>query len=865
MGEDDRTRRIEDLITDAADRIARGDMVDTELLIRANPDLPELRERLHALKREEAVADLTPGSTTSIPDPPQPERIGPYLIRGKLGEGGFGIVYLAEQIEPVSRRVALKVIKPGMDSRAVLARFETERQALAMMDHPNVAKVFDAGTTDEGRPYFVMEYIRGIPITEHCDRNRLGIDQRLEFFITVCEAVQHAHQKGVIHRDLKPSNVLVYYQDDKPVPKVIDFGVAKAIDQRLTATSLFTEIGQLVGTPAYMSPEQADMTAQNIDTRSDIYSLGVLLYELLTGSLPIDLRTIRSAAFQEIRRIIREVDPEKPSTRFRGLLTSGGEDSVRAGEFAQKRRVDAHALAGLLSGDLDWITMRALEKDRTDRYATASEFAADIRNHLSNRPVVAGPQGASYHLRKFVQRNKGVVTTVLLVFLSLCLGLAGTALSYSRALKERDRADREAETSRFVSDFFVGLFELADPSESLGQTMTVRDVLDEGARQIRLEHGKQPLLQARLMSTIGRLYLNLGLHNEAAELQEAALRIRRAELGDEHLQVAQSLFDSASVHLARGDYEKARSEHEQALRIRRELAGDNSTPVADSLRELGVTRLWAGDFSEAKRLIQDSLRRFRSLAESPREKVASTLRMLGYVQHRQGRYDAAEGSYREALRTYQLVHGDNHPDIALTKHYLANLLQYKGDRVAAKAMYREVLEMYQTYYAGKDHPNMASYLNNFGGVLNELDQFEEAEQMLVAALEMHRRLHGDEHPAVAGDLSTLAVIKRNQGEYQDAESLFRTAIEIRKKLLGADNEWVGISRSSLGQCLTLMERYTDAEQELLEAHRILESRLNASHPRAQTTVGRLVTLYERWDRPQDAANWREKLNEPPKE
>lgn len=363
---------------------------------------------------------------------------GPYHTIGVLGEGGMGIVYLAEQREPVRRRVALKVLKSGDLGSTVLARFESESQALALMDHPNIARIFDAGTTSGGRPYFAMEYVPGIPITDYCDRNLLGFQERLALFQQVCHAVQHAHQKGIVHRDIKPSNVLVMLQDGKPVPKVIDFGVAKALNQRLVEKTLFTEIGMLIGTPEYMSPEQADLTGLDIDSTTDIYSLGVLLYELLVGALPFDSKTLRKAGYAEIQRIIRETEPPRPSTR---LSSMGGEV---AQEIARQRHSDVHGLTRLLRGDLEWITMKALEKDRTRRYASASEFAADIARHVANEPVVAGPPGIGYRTQKFVRRNHGLVLAGAAVAVALLAGAVVSFSLYLKAVQQQERAEGES-------------------------------------------------------------------------------------------------------------------------------------------------------------------------------------------------------------------------------------------------------------------------------------------------------------------------------------------------------------------------------------------------------------------------------------
>ena len=401
----------------------------------------ELRNRVGKLLEQHAREDsflLDRAARAATAETPAAgksgQMVGRYKLLQRLGEGGFGEVWMAEQQEPVRRKVALKIIKLGMDTQQVIARFEAERQALAIMEHSNIARALDAGATETGRPYFVMELVKGIPITEYCDRNNLSTKERLDLFMPVCHAVQHAHQKGIIHRDIKPTNVMVTLHDGKPIPKVIDFGIAKATEHRLTEKTLFTEYHQFVGTPAYMSPEQAEMSGLDVDTRTDIYSLGVLLYELLTGTTPFDLTALREAGYGEIQRIIREVDPPVPSTRLSTM------DAADLALTAQRRKVEANALSRLIRGDLDWIVIKALEKDRTRRYETARELAADVQHHLANEPILASPPGVFYKFRKFVKRNRVAVTAGSLVAAALVVGLMLSTIGFVQASRQRDRA-----------------------------------------------------------------------------------------------------------------------------------------------------------------------------------------------------------------------------------------------------------------------------------------------------------------------------------------------------------------------------------------------------------------------------------------
>jgi serine/threonine protein kinase len=432
---------------------------------------PEQIDKLLAWPLGDDIEEIPTASLDQFAEGPG-SQVGHYKLLNVLGEGGMGIVYLAQQHQPVKRQVAVKIIKPGMDSKRVIARFEAERQALALLDHPNIAHVYDAGTTGNGRPYFVMEYVRGLFITEHCDHNKLTIEDRLNLFRQVCLAVHHAHQKGIIHRDIKPSNILVSLQDDQAVPKIIDFGVAKAISQPLTEKTLFTEQGQLFGTPEYMSPEQADMANEDIDTRSDIYSLGVLLYVLLTGALPFDSTTFREGGIEHIRQVIRETDPKTPSTR----LSSLGKEAKK---IAESRRIEVAALTRCLHKELEWIPLKAMRKDRAERYRSASELADDIENYLKGAPLIAGPPATVYQLKKLIQRYQALVVGVVIVLVVLILGIVASTFFAIKA----DYARTEAQA---VSDYLLNnVIASMDPYQVAGGKITIRSILAAASETLR--------------------------------------------------------------------------------------------------------------------------------------------------------------------------------------------------------------------------------------------------------------------------------------------------------------------------------------------------------------------------------------------
>jgi non-specific serine/threonine protein kinase/serine/threonine-protein kinase len=539
----------------------------------------------------EVTQAITSGGTIEALD------IGPYHLLRPIGRGGMGEVWLAEQREPVRRRVAIKLIKAGMDTREVVARFESERQALALMDHPAIAKVFDAGTTPQGRPFFVMEYVVGIPITEYCDKHKMTTRQRLELFIQVCQGVQHAHQKAIIHRDLKPSNILVGDVDGKPMPRIIDFGVAKATTQQLTAETLYTHLGAIVGTPGYMSPEQADSTGVDVDTRTDVYSLGVVLYELLAGSLPLDFRNL---SFEDVLRRLRDEDAPAPSTRLRTL----GEQS---GVTAQNRGSDRASLTRQLRGDLDCITLKALEKDRSRRYSMPSELAADIGRYLRNEPVMARPASAAYRTRKYIRRHRiGVAVAAAACVVVFSFAVA-QALELQRIRSERDRATRERDRADRVTTFMTDMFQVSDPSVARGNSITAREILDKSANEIGSMLGSEPRVQADLLGAMARSYQGLGLYPRARELTEKALAIQRRALGPQDRKTLESMSFLGSTMMSAGNASQARKWLEDTLAIQQKVLGPDDPDTLTTRRYLSDVFFAESDFQGAERFARETL------------------------------------------------------------------------------------------------------------------------------------------------------------------------------------------------------------------------------------------------------------------
>jgi len=706
-------------------------------------------------------------------------QIGPYRLLEILGEGGMGEVWLAEQTKPIHRRVALKLIKTGMDTKAVVARFESERQALALMDHANIAKVFDAGATSEGRPYFVMEYVPGLPITEYCDKHCLTIVERLELFTQVCDGVQHAHQKAIIHRDLKPSNVLVIEQDNKAVPKIIDFGLAKATAQRLTDKSIFTELGMMLGTPAYMSPEQADPDEQNIDTRTDVYSLGVILYQLLVGMLPFEGQAPRAGTLEAILRMIREQEPPKPSTKVRSLG-----DTTKA--LAEKRQLEPRLFARRLSGELDWITMKALAKDRARRYASPAELGADIRRHLNDEPVLAGPPSTLYRASKFVRRHRlGVVSAATALLLLIAFATA-MAIQARRIAKERDRANRQTEVSQRVADFMTNIFKVSDPSAARGNTITAREILDKGSTQIEIGLSKDPEVQAQLMQVMGDVYGNLGIYPRAEVLLRHALEIRQRDLGMENA-VTLTTIDSLGWTLEEeGHYAEAEKLQRQTVDVERRVLGPEHGETLRSMNSLALTLEREGRYTAAEELQRQTIDGENRTFGPENAATLSTMHALGGVLSAEARYAEAEKLDRETLEIETRVLGPDHLSTVGTMQNLALALASETRYAEAEKVDRKILDI-RRRVLGPEHPATLATMNNLANVLGSEGRYADAEKLHRETLAIRSRVLGLEHPDTLGSMVDLSADLTSQGHFAEAEKLDREALDIQTRTLGPEN------------------------------------------------------------------------------
>jgi serine/threonine protein kinase len=737
------------------------------------PPAPGSRIDPDAMPTPDAEATLdtaSSGTAAGKKEAPNIKSIGPYRLIRKLGEGGMGQVWFAEQTAPFQRQVALKLIRAGLYDEALLLRFQSERQSLAIMNHPCIAKVFDAGATPDGQPYFVMEYVPGLPITDYCDQKHLKIQERLELFIKVCEGVQHAHQKAIIHRDLKPANILVVEVDGKPMPRIIDFGIAKAVSTQPAGETFFTRsAGGFVGTPGYMSPEQADPAVVDVDTRTDVYSLGIVLYVLLTGTLPFDPALWKKQPFHEALRQLREDDPPRPSTKI-----STARDTQKP--TAELRSTEPQQLLSLLRGDLDWITMKAIEKDRVRRYDTPTELAADIRRYLRNEPVTARPAGTAYRVHKYIRRHRvGVGVAAGLAIVLIAFAVTQT-IQLRRITRERDRADR-------VTQFMTNMFKVSDPSEARGNSITAREILEKASKDIDTGLAKDPELQADLIATMAGTYLNLGLYQRALALFERALGIQRRTLGLNNPKTLQAMSLQGFLLGRQGRYAESEKLLRETLDIQSHFLGAANTDTLTTLSRLGVTLADERQYVEAERTQRQVLENRHRTASPDDEDLLAAMDNLGTTLQSEGHYAEAEKLQREVIEAERRAHGEDYPLTLREMNNLGNTLEREGKYAEAEKLQRRALEL-QLRVFGPQHPSTLISMNQLATILLDENHYADAEKIYGEILGAQRGVFGHEHPETLHTLEMLGLTLAYEKHFPEAEKLFHEAINLAGKASG---------------------------------------------------------------------------------
>jgi eukaryotic-like serine/threonine-protein kinase len=776
-------------------------------------------------------------------------RIGRYKLLERVGEGGCGVVYVAEQTEPVRRRVALKVIKLGMDTKSVVARFEAERQALAMMDHPNIAKVLDAGTTEAGRPYFVMELVRGVRITEYCDQNNVATMDRLDLFVKVCHAIQHAHQKGIIHRDIKPSNILVTLHDSVPVPKVIDFGIAKATEGRLTDATVYTQLHQFIGTPAYMSPEQAEMSGLDIDTRSDIYSLGVLLYELLTGAPPFDPNELMKQGLDEMRRTLREKEPARPSTRL-GTLQANDLTAT-----AKRRSVEVSKLLTQIKGDLDWIVMKCLEKDRTRRYETANALAADLNRHLSNEPVLARPPSSAYRLQKAWRRNKLPYSAAIAVGIALIAGAIVSYLQANRARnaealanirllevqKERDATEQARQNAEQISQYLQQIFQSPDPAKD-GRTITVAEMLDRAAKRIASDLAQQPERRARLQSTLAGTYASLGLTKPAIDLREKSRAYWLAQVGPLGQEAMFETRKLAHDYVVAGDGRTALRLTDDLLARSSEVYGLQHTNTVVVLSDHADALDLLGRHQESLELRKKVFAEYVRTFGADHENTLQAMNALGISYHYCGLAEKSLALQEKLVALTRRTKGAEHP---ATVAYSANLAV---DYLAFER-YREAIELVEPLLRiakriyGPEHAQTLFIIQTVANVYDRAGRRGEALELREDLLEMTRKVEGAEHPIMVFRTRSLGESYYAAGRTNEAFTLLEKALALGLKIQGPKHREVAAAADLLGFAYSRARRYQDAakagEQAVESARHVYGSESTNNVP----VLKRLISHY----------------------
>ncbi len=809
----------------------------TRFLDRVCPNGTALRAELESLlSAVDALPSDFMAASPSLADdesiPLQPEQIFAEhfrLIR-KVGEGGMGQVWLAEQVAPVRRPVALKLIKAGIYDATVVQRFEAERQSLAIMDHPAIAKIFDAGTTELGQPYFVMEYVPGLPITEYCDRNGLTVQQRLRLFIKACEGVQHAHERSVIHRDLKPANVLVVEVDGNPVPRIIDFGLAKLIvpaggpSPIRAGDSRMTQMGIFAGTPGFMSPEQMDGRAGEVDTRTDVFSLGVILYILLTGSTPFERWLSPLQSFDDYLRRLRETDPPLPSYR-----TGGDREELAAVAAARGSRT--RQLLATLRGDLDWIVMKALARDPAHRYRSPSDLSADLRRYLEHWPVSAHPASGAYQLKKYARRHRVAVSvTAAAAVLFIAFSIV-QAVQVVRITHERDRATR-------ITDFMTRMFQVVDPSEARGSSVTAREILDKASRDIERDHAMDPDVELQLMQVMARTYRNLGLYAHAHTLAQRTWEARRRRYGTDDPRTLESMSLLGNILSREGDRREAMKLTTNALTALRSAAGSDAPVTLEAANNLASILAQDGQYRAAEVLAQDNVNRTMRVLGPDHVETARALILVGNALWYQGRYSEAEGVQRRALETARRVWGEDHPTTMQAMQNVAIAVASQGRFTEADPLYRDLLSVYRRVL-GPEHQETLRATENLAAMLTMEGRLQDAETTHREALQAMLRTLGPEHDLTLLCEFNLAEVLLKEGRYAEAEQLQRSTLATQIRVLGPESPHTLISQSNLAAILTAEGRQLEAESLARNTFEAQSRTLGPYHPNTVDTLLRL--------------------------
>ncbi|MEM1181646.1 MAG: serine/threonine-protein kinase [Acidobacteriota bacterium] len=819
-----RWRQAAEIATQAADLPAR----EVPRFLDSKCTTSELRTEVEALLATWPTAEGQ--AVAGDPPPPSLERIGPYDVVRTLGVGGMGEVFLARQHEPIEREVAIKLIRTTVSGTAG-QRFLLERRALARMRHPFIAQIYEAGETRQGRPFLAMEYVDGEAVDKYCKKHRLTIPERLRLFCSICDGVHHAHQKGLLHRDIKPGNILITELDGKPVPKIIDFGIAKELDAPGVGPAQLTRDGGLVGTPAYLSPEAIMAPENDVDIRSDVYSLGVLLYRLVVDRVPLDEEG--SSWLDALTRATREETPP-PSSLWKAL------DADRRREAAAARRTSEKALLSLIRPDLDAIARKATALDRDERYSSAAELASDVRRFRTHRPILARRGTSLYEAKKFIRRHRASAFAAALVVLALIVGLVARTFEARRADRAAAEALKAQEDTRQVVEFLVGLFEVSDPEQSLGATVTARELLDKGAERVRTELEDQPRAKARLLDTMGVVYGRLGLSQEATTLLSEALVVRRTD-GDD-LEIAETLLHLGNARFEDSETEVARRHLEEALELRREALGPRHPLVAEVLDALGQLHEVAAEYIRAEELLEEALDIRTEHFGPDGDPTLKTLNHLALVINNRGDYAAAQAIFERLLASRERLHGPEHPEVARVLNALGIAVYLQDLHAEAEVHLRRSLAIREKIYGGT-HRMVAQSLTNLANVLLEQDRKEEGLATMERSIQVLEAVYGGElHNSVAIALHNLGDYYVREGELERAEELLRRALAASTELNGELHPIPAFSAQRLGDVLRDTDRPEGAEAFYRQAFETRVAILPAGHHHIAMSARSLAAL-----------------------